>query len=98
MSLVIRVSLGGICNSLLVEEYISLGICVFLVGKHISLVIRGRGAHITRKLCFSGRGTHITKDIMCFPAGRGTHITREDMPIGKSVSLVVEHILLGISC
>ena len=52
----IRVSLGGICNSLLVEEYISLGICVFLVGKHMSLVIRGRGAHITRKFVFPREG------------------------------------------
>ena len=34
MSLVIRVYLVGICNSLLVEEHISLGICVSLVGEH----------------------------------------------------------------
>ena len=43
MSLVIHVYLVGICNSLLVEEHISLGICVSLVGEHMSLVIWGRG-------------------------------------------------------
>ena len=39
MSLVIHVYLIGICNSLLVEKHISVGICVSLVGEHMSQVI-----------------------------------------------------------
>ena len=66
MSLVIHGYLVGICNSLLVEEHISLGICVSLVGEHMSLVIWGRGRHITRDMCFLGRGTHITRKFV-FP-------------------------------
>ena len=66
MSLVIHVYLVGICNSLLVEEHVSLGICVSLVGEHMSLVIWGRGRHITRDMCFLGRGTHITRKFV-FP-------------------------------
>ena len=54
MSLVIHVYLVGICNSLLVEEHISLGICVSLVGEHMSLVIWERGSHITRDNVFLG--------------------------------------------
>ena len=72
-------------------KHISLGICVSLVGEHISLgifVCLVRGTHITRDMCFPGWGTHITRDMcflgretpitrdMCFP-GRGTHITRD---------------------
>ena len=86
MSLVIHDYLVGICNSLLVEEHISLGICVSLVGEHMSLVIWERGRHISRDMCFLGRGTHITRKFvfpwegncitkdMCFPAG-GEHIS-----------------------
>ena len=45
---------------------ISLGICVPLVGEHMSLVIWRRGRHITRDMCFLGRGTHITRKFV-FP-------------------------------
>ena len=68
MSLVIHVYLVGICNSLLVEEHISLGIIFmcFPSREHMSLVIWGRGRHITRDMCFLGRGTHITRKFV-FP-------------------------------
>ena len=72
MSLVIRFYLAGICNSLLVEEHISLGICVSLVREHMSLVIWGRARHITRDMCFLGRGTHITRKFV-FPWEENTY-------------------------
>ena len=61
----------------------------------------GRGAHITKDMCFPGRGTHITRD-MCF-SGEGTHITRDMcFQVGEHLSLGIcvcqggEHISLGV--
>ena len=62
MSLVIHVSLVGICNFWLVEEHIPLGICVSLVGEHMSLAILEICVsllveeHISLRICVSHEG------------------------------------------
>ena len=66
MSLVIHVYLVGICNSLLVEKHISVGICFSSRRTHVSSDMMGSGRHITRDMCFLGRGTHITRKFV-FP-------------------------------
>ena len=61
MSLVIRVYLVGICNSLLVEEHISLGICVSLVGEHMSLdsdMGKGKTYHYENVFPWKGNTYH----------------------------------------
>ena len=84
MSLVIRVSLVGIFNSLLVEENTSLGICVPLVGQHISLgiCVFWVGEYISLGVCASLLGQDISLGICVSLRGKHyitseTHTTRK---------------------
>ena len=73
MSLVIHVYLVGICNSLLVEKHISVGICFSSRRTHVSSDMMGSGRHITRDMCFLGRGNTYNWKI-CVSLG-GEHIS-----------------------